>query len=219
MLNRRVGALGPSRPRRWLLRCGVVAGPLFVTVFLVEGSRRPDYNPLRHPVSTLALGPRGAVQVANFAATGMLYVAGAAGLSRVPRDRGGGRLGAAILGATGVGLIGSAMFNTAPVSGYPPDTLDTPTTAMTLHSLSAVPIFFGVPAGSFAYSWRFLRSGEPAWALYSAASGVSMLASMGMAGAGFTQSPRFVRLAGLSQRVAIVTGLGWLTALCTRGLQ
>jgi uncharacterized protein DUF998 len=208
-----------STRTRLLLGCAAVAGPLFVTTFLVEGARRADYDPLRHPVSTLSLGPRGAVQVANFAATGMLYLAGAAGLSRLPRHRGGGRLGAAILGATGVGLIGSALFNTAAVSGYPPEALNAPTTAMTMHSLSAVPIFFGVPAGSFAYSWRFLRSGKPAWALYSAASGISMLVSMGMAGAGFSQSPRFVRLAGLSQRVAIISGLGWLTALCLRALR
>ncbi len=216
MRSRRAGS---SKQRRGLLRCGAVAGPLFITTFLVEGSRRADYNPLRHPVSTLSLGPRGAVQIANFAAAGMLYLAGAGGLSRVPRDRGGGRLGAAILGATGVGLIGSALFNTAPVSGYPPGPSDESATAMTMHSLSAVPIFFGVPAGSFVYAWRFARSGEPVWALYSAASGVSMLASMGMAGAGFSQSPRFVRLAGLSQRVAIVAGLGWLTAICLRALR
>ena len=50
-----------------LLCCSAIAGPLFVTVFVVEGAQRPDYKPLRHPVSSLALGSRGSVQVANFA--------------------------------------------------------------------------------------------------------------------------------------------------------
>jgi Protein of unknown function (DUF998) len=42
---------------RALFVCGVVAGPLFVLVFLIEGAMTPDYDPLRHPVSSLALGP------------------------------------------------------------------------------------------------------------------------------------------------------------------
>lgn len=55
---------------RLLLRCGVVAGPLFVAVFLVEGATRAAYSPLRHPVSSLALGVDGWMQVANFAIAG-----------------------------------------------------------------------------------------------------------------------------------------------------
>ena len=39
-----------------LLVCGVIAGPLFVVAFLVEGATRAHYDPLRHPVSSLALG-------------------------------------------------------------------------------------------------------------------------------------------------------------------
>jgi hypothetical protein len=104
---------------RGLLRCGAAAGPLFIGVFTIEGARRPDYRPLRHPVSSLSLGGRGWVQAANFAATGMLYLAGAAGLARSADPRG-NRLGAAVLGATGVGLLGSAAFRMDPVGGYPP---------------------------------------------------------------------------------------------------
>jgi hypothetical protein len=81
----RPATISRSRPgRRALLRSGAAAGPLFVSVFSIEGARRPDYKPLRHPVSSLSLGPRGWVQAANFATTGMLYLAGAAGLARTP---------------------------------------------------------------------------------------------------------------------------------------
>jgi Protein of unknown function (DUF998) len=72
-----------DRPARWtrgLLYCGLAAGPVFVTTFLAEGATRPGYRPSRHPVSSLALGPRGWVQTANFAVTGTLVLAGAAGL-------------------------------------------------------------------------------------------------------------------------------------------
>ena len=60
---------------RGLLRCGLAAGPAFVAAFLVEGAVRDDYRPLRHPVSSLALGPRGWIQTGNFAVTGALFLA------------------------------------------------------------------------------------------------------------------------------------------------
>lgn len=215
-------AAGVSRPRparRALLRCGAAAGPLFVSVFLIEGARRPDYKPLRHPVSSLSLGPRGWVQAANFATAGMLYVAGAAGLARSPGQAACGPIATAALGAAGLGLLGSAVFRTDPVSGYPPGTPDAPaqTTATgTMHTVAAVPIFLGVPAAAFACAWRFHRSGRPRWAAYSAATGVSMLTTIGLAGAGFSQDPRLVSYGGLFQRAAIVTGFSWLTAVSGR---
>lgn len=209
-----VSQSGPGR--RGLLSCGAVAGPLFVSVFLIEGARRPDYQPLRHPVSSLSLGPQGWVQVANFATTGMLYVAGAVGLARSPDRAAGGRIAVAALGATGLGLLGSAVFRTDPVSGYPPGTPDAPgeTTATgTGHTVAGLPIFLGIPVAAFACAWRFHRSGRPGWAAYSAATGASVLTAMGLAGSGFSQEPRLVNYAGLFQRVAIVTGFSWLTAL------
>jgi hypothetical protein len=42
-----------------LLACGVVTGPLFVVVFLLEGALREGYAPMRQTVSALALGARG----------------------------------------------------------------------------------------------------------------------------------------------------------------
>jgi hypothetical protein len=205
-----------------LLLCGVAAGPLFVTVFLAEGARRPDYKPLRHPVSSLSLGPKRWVQVANFAVAGMLYLAGAAGLSRTPDPLLVTRLEPALFGAVGLGLLGSAAFTTDPVSGYPPGTPDAPaegTKSMTMHGIAALPIFLGIPAAAFAHARRFPRSGNSALALCSAGTGISMLATMGLAGAGFNQAPRLVNLAGLFQRAAIVTGFGWLTALSARALR
>ncbi len=63
-----------------LLACGAIAGPLFVLVFLVEGATRAGYDPLRHPVSSLALGDHGWTQIANFVVAGLLTLAFAAGL-------------------------------------------------------------------------------------------------------------------------------------------
>jgi Protein of unknown function (DUF998) len=217
-------AVSDDRPKpvaRALLCCGAAAGPLFVTVFSVEGAKRKDYKPLRHPVSSLSLGPRGWVQVANFAAAGTLYLAGAAGLSRTLDPVLGNRLGPALFSVVGLGLVGSAAFTTDPVSGYPPGTPNAPaelTRRMTMHGVAALPVFLGIPTAAFAYAQRFHRSGSPSYARFSTATGVTMLATMGLAGAGFNQAPGLVNLAGLCQRAAIVSGFAWLTGLSARAL-
>jgi hypothetical protein len=41
-----------------LLACGMIGAPLFILVFLAEGATRAGYDPLRHPVSSLALEGR-----------------------------------------------------------------------------------------------------------------------------------------------------------------
>jgi hypothetical protein len=206
---------------RWLLRCGVVAGPVFVAAFLVAGATRPGYRPLRHPVSSLALGEHGWTQVTNFAVTGALYAAAAAGLSRAGTS-GGGLAGAAAAGATAVGLLGAAAFTTDPVSGYPPGSPaapERPSREGTAHNLVSTGVFLGIPVTALAVAARALRTGKVGWGLYSAGTAVSVLATTVAAGAGFGQSPRLVKVAGLFQRVSVTVGFAWLTALAGRSLR
>jgi hypothetical protein len=215
----------PRTPQAWtrrLLRCGVAAGPVFVGVFLLEGVVRDGYRPLRHPVSSLALGPRGWIQAGNFAVAGTLFLAGAAGLARTGDPACRGRTARALIGAAGAGLIGSAVFTTDPVSGYPPgtpDALTQPSRTGAVHNLAAVPVFVGMPAAALACASRSWRAGERRFGLYSAGTAVTMLTTMALAGAGFGQSPRLVNLGGLFQRVSIITGFAWLTALSARALR
>jgi hypothetical protein len=202
--------------------CGVAAGPVFVTVFLIEGGVRDGYRPLRHPVSSLALGPRGWIQAGNFAVAGTLFLATAAGLARAGDPAASSRAAPALIGAAGAGLIGSALFPTDPVSGYPPgtpDALTQPSRRGTAHNLAAVPVFFGLPAAALISGWRAWRAGQRGFALCSAATAVTMPATMTLAAAGFGQSSRLVRLGGLFQRASIITGFAWLTVLSARALQ
>jgi len=204
-----------------LLGCGLAAGPVFVTTFLVEGAIRDRYRPLRHPVSSLALGSRGRVQTVNFAVTGALVLAGAAGLERAGDPALSTRAGRVLIAAAGAGLIGAAVFATDPVSGYPPgtpDALTQPSRTGELHNLAAVPVFLGLPAAAFACGWRSIRTGHHLFGWYCAATATTMLATTVLAGAGFGQEPRLVKLAGLFQRASIVTGFGWLTALSAQAL-
>jgi hypothetical protein len=205
-----------------MLSCGVAAGPVFVTAFLIQGAIREGYRPSRHPVSSLSLGPRGWVQAANFAVTGTLVIAGATGLWRAGDPAASKRVGPALIGAAGAGLIGAALFATDPVSGYPPGTPAAPIAPSRtglMHNVVAVPVFAGLPAAALACSWQSVRTGHRGFGLYSAVTGTTMFAAAVLAGAGFSQSPRLVNLAGLIQRASIVTGFGWLTALSARALK
>ena len=214
----------PGTRQAWtrrLLRCGVAAGPVFVAVFLVEGIVRDGYRPLRHPVSSLALGPRGWIQAGNFAVAGTLFLAGAAGLARAG-DAAASRAAPALIGAAGAGLIGAAAFPTDPVSGYPPgtpDALTRPTRTGIAHNLAAVPVFAGLPAAALASGWRSWRVGQHRFGLYSVGTAVTMLTTMALAGAGFGQSPGLINLGGLFQRASIITGFAWLTALSAQALR
>jgi hypothetical protein len=218
---------------RLLLACGVAAGPAFITTFLIEGAKRADYDALRHPVSSLALGERGPVQRANFYVTGGLYLAGSIGLARARRDAGGdggglavsglpGRVEPPLIAAAAAGLLAAGRFVTNPVSGYPPGTPDVParrTTTGALHDLAAVPVFLGIPAAALASAVGSARRGRWRWATYSAASGVGMLAATVAASAGFAQTPRLVAYGGVLQRAAVTSGFAWLTALHVRALR
>jgi hypothetical protein len=208
---------------RWLLRGGLAAGPLFAVAFTIDGAIRPGYRPLRHPVSSLSLGPQGRRQVANFTTAGTLYLAGAAGLLRAAgAPAGTGLAGATAAGLTAAGLLGAAAFPTDPVSGYPPGSPDItrpPTRTGLAHTLLSAGVFLGIPAGALAASARAFRDGRPAWGLYCAGTATSMLATMAAAGAGFGQSPRWASRAGLFQRLSIATGLTWLTAVSAQALQ
>jgi hypothetical protein len=215
----------PGTPQPWtrrLLRCGVAAGPAFVAVFVLEGALRDGYRPRRHPVSSLALGHRGWIQAGNFAVAGTLFLAGAAGLARAREGVASSRTAPALIGAAGAGLIGSAIFTTDPVSGYPPGTSDAlaqPSRTGTLHNLTAIPVFVGLAAAALADGRRSWLAGQKRFGLYSCGSGVTMLTTIALAGAGFGQSPRLVNLGGLFQRISIITGFAWLTAVSAQALR
>jgi len=211
------------RVRTALLRCGVVAGPLFISAFLVEGALRPGYNPLRHPISALSLGPSGWTQRVNFWVTGGLYVAGALGLWRT-RTRSGltTRAGPILISTVGVGLVGAGVFSCDPINGYPPGSAEISARTLMgqLHDAFSSPVFLCLPAAAVVYARSSSRVGDRAWVIGSIAAGVIQLAAFIAAGAGFSQEqPALVPLAGAFQRVSIVAGFGWLSALCARALR
>jgi Protein of unknown function (DUF998) len=106
--------------RRFLLRCGVLAGPFYLLVSLIQAFFREGFDLARHPLSLLANGPGGWVQTANFVITGLMVLAAAAGFERVLGPR--SRAVTWFLGAFGVAMIAAAVFPADPVDGFPPGT-------------------------------------------------------------------------------------------------
>ena len=129
-----------------------------------------------------------------------------------------------------MGLIGSGMFVTDPVGGFPPRTpgwasLDdagsgttAPTLAGRLHNLFAVPIFAGIPVAAMASAATAVRSRDYRWAGYSALSGLAMVGSFVMFGSVFGDESRLAGKGGIFQRLSIACGCGWLTALSLSAL-
>src|ERR687884_543103 len=86
LAQRGAGPVAPCAPgtrvTRSLLGYGVVAGPFYVLVVLVQAVIRPGFDLARHDASLLSNGSFGWLQVANFLLTGAMVVACAIGVRR-----------------------------------------------------------------------------------------------------------------------------------------
>jgi Protein of unknown function (DUF998) len=217
------GAARRAVNTKTLLVCGAIAGPLFTLAWAAEGATRANYRPLRHPVSSLELGDLGWTQRANFIVTGLLTLAFASGLRRALRPLGGSTWGPPLIAAFAIGLLGSGIFVTDPVSGYPPGTPDKlahySSAQAALHDLFGVSVFMGLPVACFVFAWRFVGWGKRGWAIYSAATGLALVAGFVLASMAFSQVEQLVALGGLLQRVTITFGWTWLTLLAVHLLR
>jgi len=221
VIVRRTAAPRSLRLTRALLRCGLAAGPVFAVTTGVEGALRPDYRALRHPLSSLALGTRGWVQVTNFTVTGALCAAFAAGLQRAaaPVDP---PAGPVMFGVAAAGLLVCGLFPADPVNGYPPGTPlipDPVTRAGATHLLASGAVMIGVPATTALYARSALRAADRRWAGLSAAAAALAAGSFTAAGAGFAQVSGLPQIAGALQRLAMLSGFAWLEVLAVRTLR
>lgn len=202
-------------PTRALVWCGAVAGPVFTAGFLLAGSLRPGYDPMRHPISSLALTGAGWSQTANFLLTGLLLLAFAVGVRRILSGLGGAGIKPWAVGACGAGLVGAGLFPTDPVSGYPPGTPDELhyTGTGIAHDVFSMLFFLGIPVACAAFGRWFARGHRWGAAVYSLLTAAVFVAAFLIAGAGFGQTEGLVEVAGLYQRVSVATGLAWTTVL------
>jgi hypothetical protein len=194
-----------------------VIGPLlFIGVFLVEGATRPGYNAWHHVISTLALGPQGWEQTANFLLGGTLVLAFAFGLRRTFQSGVGSTWAPILLGIVGVCAIGLGLFATDPAFGYPPGVSSAPTAHGTLHAVLGTVMFVALLAACLILARRFW--GDPAWrswAVYSLAT--ALLWVVFLVAQDVVSTPDPSSPAGLFQRLSIIAGWSWI-ALIAFGL-
>src|SRR5262245_50705429 len=102
---------------RALLVCGIIAGPFYLVVGVVQGMVRDGFDFARHPLSVLANGPGGWIQTANFALTGLMVIAAATGFTRALGPK--ARATTLFLAAFGLGMLVAAVFRADPMDGFP----------------------------------------------------------------------------------------------------
>ena len=201
---------------RTLLRCGVVAGPLFVATTAVQAATRDGFDLRRHGISLLSHGDLGWVQMANFVVTGFLVTGFAAGVSRMPHPGRFGALAAPLLGVAGLGLVLAGSFRVRSYGGFPLGAAGTvpvsPSIAARDGLLHDVGTVLAINAGllaCLALARRFARSGDRGWARYSVLTA--------MVGAALAWWP----LGGTAVRLALVTVvlMSWVSLVATRLLR
>jgi hypothetical membrane protein len=159
-----------------------------------------EYSLTADHISELAIGRYGYIQTAAFFAAALGSLALALGVREATRGSWGSRLGSALVGLYGVGLILAGVFPTDEID--PAGRVETPTIVGAIHIVvSALTFVFGI-AGMFVLSRTFKRDARwrPYWPVSLALSFVALI--------GF-----FLQNAGpwvgLSQRIFIGTVVLW----------
>jgi hypothetical protein len=150
-----------------MLTAGVVAGPVLGLTWLAQGLAREGYDFTRHPMSLLALGEGGWVQIASFAVSGGLMLACAAGLRRTLLDGPGARWAPRLTAAIGAGLIAAGVFTADPGAGFPAGApAGTPVLSWhgILHEASHLVVVVAWIALCFVLGRRFASQGDRGWA-------------------------------------------------------
>ncbi|GCE15391.1 DUF998 domain-containing protein [Tengunoibacter tsumagoiensis] len=200
---------------RLLLACGAIGALLNIVVILILGAIRPGYNALLIPDSSLELGEGGWIQMTNYIVTGVLLLAFAIGLRlRLCTGRG-STWGPILLGLFGLSFIGTGIFVTDPVLGYPPGVPSMTTIPGTIHNLLGQLQFNSLAVACFVLARR--DAADPAsrrWAWYSVATGLLVVASS------IVFVLTFILLdggpVGLIERIGIIVSGCWVALLAIR---
>jgi hypothetical membrane protein len=102
-----------------LLLLGIAAGPVFITVWLIQALTRDGFDPTRHPMSLLSLGTGGWVQIANFVIAGLMLVGFAVGVRRALHPGRAGTWAPILFATNGIGLVLAGVFVTDAGAGFP----------------------------------------------------------------------------------------------------
>jgi len=202
-----------------LLTCGMLAGPLYVGLWVLQIFIRKGYDPSRHDLSLLSNGDLGWIQITNFLVSGLLVILGAAGL-RHAMQKGKGRIaGPLLLGLYGLGLIGAGFFIADPMMGFPPGTPEGMPKAISfngmMHLVSGSIGFLGLIAACMVLARRFASLKKKGLAVYSVATGVIFFVAF--AGIASGSANTVIVLAFSGAVILAWTWISFISALFMKG--
>ncbi|QLY28218.1 DUF998 domain-containing protein [Nocardia huaxiensis] len=195
---------------RILLACGIIAPLLNITVVLVLGAIRPDYDPWVVPDSNLELGPGGWMQIANYIVTGTLLLAFTMGIRPLLRSGRESTWGPILLGSYGLTFLAIGPILPDPSLGYPAGASEELTVHGAVHSLLGLVQFASLTAACFLLAGLGNRS----WSRYSRATG--LLVATSYVAFALTAKLWDGGPAGLIERIGIFAGGLWVALLALR---
>ncbi|MFY7068199.1 DUF998 domain-containing protein [Nocardiopsis changdeensis] len=167
---------------RRLLAAGALAGPVFFTSAVAQILTREGFDITRHPISQLATGDLGWIQIATFATAGLGALALAAGTARTLTEGLGRRALPVLVAVFGVGLIAAGVFTMDPEYGFPVGTPDGPVEEMSWHSIAhsaaAAVAFTALAVAAAVLAVRHARRRAVAPAVLSGAAAAVLLLPM-----------------------------------------
>jgi len=183
-----MGSGSSSAATRALLSCGAAAGLVYVAVGIAQILTREGFDIRRHALSLLSNGDLGWIQITNFLCSGLLVIAGAAGVRRALHPGRGATWLPILFTIYGLGLIGAGIFVADPAAGFPPGTPTgtTMTRSGVLHFVFGGLGFYALIAACFVATYRFGKEGRQAWAIYGAVSGAFFFISFAAIASGTT---------------------------------
>lgn len=203
-----------TKTTKTLLTCGVIAGPLYLIVGLIQAFTRPGFDITRHDLSLLSNGDLGWIHITNLIVSGLLVIAGAVGMRQALSAGRGKTWGPLLIGLYGLGLIGAGIFVADPALGFPPGTpmnANAISTNGLLHFVTAAVGFLGLIAACFVFARRFAAQHQRGWQLFSVITGVVFFAGFFGVASG-SGNPLTI----LGFWIAVVLAWAWVSALSAK---
>ncbi|RKS09879.1 uncharacterized protein DUF998 [Nocardiopsis sp. Huas11] len=197
---------------RALLACAVVGAPSWIAVSLAQAATREGFDLTRHPLSMLANGDLGWLQITAFVLAGTLAVLGAVGLRGALRGAPGGTWAPRLVGVHGFGMIAAGVFVMEPSDGFlgtPEGMPETLAWHSVGHMAAGAVAFTALIAACYVLGHHFARAGAPAAALASRIAGTALLLGNGWAMTGGA-------LGSLTLAVGAITAMLWLSFTAAR---
>lgn len=196
---------------RSLLGYGVLAGPCYVAVSLIQAATRDGFDLARHQWSLLANGGPGWIQIANFVLTGLMVIAFAVGLRRALAGGVGARWAPRLVAVYGACLVAAGVLRADPALGFPAGTPDGASAVSwhgMAHFVAGAVGFTCIAIAALVIARRYSREGRRGWAVYSRVTGLVFLAGFAMvASAGGAPA------ANLAFTAAVIAIWAWMAAV------